>query len=350
MTHNALQVPGQRSELPDIPVLSIVAPAYKEAGNIQELYQQVTDTLSQLAWPWELIIVDDGSPDGTWERIVELHRRDPRVKGLRLSRNFGHQYALFAGLSESSGNAVVTLDADLQHPPSLIPRLIDEWQKGNKIVHTVRKDPVGLSWTKKITSKLFYRVFSFLSGVPLSPGMADFRLLDRQVVVEVLKLSEKGLFLRGLVQWVGYPSTSVEFDCGNRFAGETTYSFRRMLRFAWTGITSFSIVPLRLAILLGLMTSAFAFYQLIDAVYIRLFTTEAVPGWTSLFVLTSLLFGVLFILIGIVGEYIARILEEVRGRPRFIISERTPDEVSALDAARTAYAPAEARTGGIIPK
>jgi polyisoprenyl-phosphate glycosyltransferase len=350
MTQNSAQMRRHGSDSPGSPVLSIIVPAYKEAGNIQELYQQLVQTLSHMEWPWELIIVDDGSPDGTWEHIVELHGRDHRVKGLRLSRNFGHQYALVAGLSASSGNAVITLDADLQHPPSVIPCLIEEWQKGSKIVHTMRKDPPGLSWTKRFTSRMFYRVFSFLSGVPLSPGMADFRLLDRQVVVEVLKLREKGLFLRGLVQWVGYPSSIVEFECGKRFAGETTYSFRRMLRFAWTGITSFSIVPLRLAIILGLMTSAFAFYQLVDAVYIKLFTTEAVPGWTSLFVLTSLLFGILFILIGIVGEYIARILEEVRGRPRFIVSERTPDEESALGASRATYSPTDARAGGSITK
>jgi polyisoprenyl-phosphate glycosyltransferase len=211
----------------------------------------------------------------------------------------------------------------LQHPPSVIPQLVAEWQRGSKIVHTVRRDSPGVSWSKRVTSKMFYRVFSFLSGVPLTPGMADFRLLDRQVVTEILNLKESGLFLRGLVQWVGYPSSKVEYDCGERFAGDTTYNFRRMLRFAWTGITSFSIIPLRLATMLGLLTSFFAFYELLDAVYIKLFTNRAVPGWASLYVLVSLLFGILFILLGITGEYIARILEEVRGRPRFVISDQT---------------------------
>lgn len=329
MTRNAMLMPRQGSDLPGAPVLSVVVPAYKEADNLEELYGQLLQTLQSLGWRWELIVVDDGSTDGTWERIVELHNRDPRVRGLRLSRNFGHQYALVAGLSEAGGDAVVTLDADLQHPPSVIPRLIEEWRRGYKIVHTVRRDRRGLSWRKRVTSNMFYRVFSFLSGVPLSPGMADFRLLDRQVVTEVLKLREMGLFLRGLVQWVGYPSARVEFECGDRFAGDSSYSFRRMLRLAWTGITSFSIVPLRLAILLGLVTSVFAFEQMVEAVYVKLFTNRAVTGWTSLFVMISLLFGVLFILIGIVGEYIARILEEVRGRPRFIICERT-DSVDSV--------------------
>jgi glycosyltransferase involved in cell wall biosynthesis len=329
----------QGSDLPEPSLLSIVVPAYKETGNLEQLYRQLILALSPLSSPWELIIVDDGSPDGTWEQIIELHDRDARVRGLRLSRNFGHQYALLAGISEAGGGAVVTLDADLQHPPSVIPLLVEEWRKGSKIVHTLRRDPPGLSWIKRVTSRMFYRVFSFLSGVPLSPGMADFRLLDRQVVTELLKLKETGLFLRGLVQWVGYPSSRVEFDCGDRLAGNSTYSFRRMLHFAWIGITSFSIVPLRLAILLGLLTSGFAFYQLIEAVYIKLFTNEAVPGWASLFVLVSLLFGILFILIGIVGEYIARILEEVRGRPRFIISERSESEERlALDSNPSTYA------------
>jgi glycosyltransferase involved in cell wall biosynthesis len=307
----------------DSPNLSLVVPAFKEAANLEHLHEELVQSLAPLGYSWELIIVDDGSPDNTWECIVRLQRRDSRIRGLRLSRNFGHQYALLAGLSEARGAAVITLDADLQHPPSVIPSLVWEWEEGSKIVHTVRRDCPGVSWSKRFTSKMFYRVFSFLSGVHISPGMADFRLLDQQVVREILKLRESGLFLRGLVQWVGYPNTRVEYDCADRFAGNTSYSFGQMLRLAWTGITSFSIVPLRLATGLGLLTSLFAFYELLDAVYVKMFTSEAVPGWTSLYVLVSLLFGILFILIGITGEYIARILEEVRGRPRFVISDRT---------------------------
>jgi glycosyltransferase involved in cell wall biosynthesis len=349
MTRDEVLLPRHGSDLPRTPTLSVVVPAYKESGNIEQLYRQLLEALSPLDLPWELIVVDDGSPDSTWERIIDLHHHDPRVSGIRLSRNFGHQFALVAGLSEARGDVVITMDSDLQHPPSVIPLLIEEWRKGNKIVHTLRRDPPGLSWTKKITSRMFYSVFSFLSGVPLSPGMADFRLLDCEVVTEILKLRETGLFLRGLVQWVGYPNSSVEFDCGDRFAGESSYNYRRMFRFAWTGITSFSIVPLRLAILLGLMTSAFAFYELLEAVYVKLYTKQAVPGWTSLFVLVSLLFGVLFILIGIVGEYIARILEEVRGRPRFIISQRTiGDNPEPLHKDVTSYA--AVRVGSATPK
>ncbi len=314
------------SNAPDAPVLSIVVPAYREAANLERLHEEVARCLAPIWCTWELILVDDGSPDTTWESIIELHERDSRVRGIRLSRNFGHQYALLAGLSAARGAAVITMDADLQHPPAVIPVLIDEWHRGSKIVHTVRRDSLEVSWRKRVTSRMFYRLFSFLSGVPIAPGMADFRLLDRQVVTELLKLKESGLFLRGLVQWVGYRSTNVEYDCAKRFAGKTSYDLRRMLRFAWTGITSFSIVPLRMATVLGLLTSLFAFYELMSAVYVKLFTHHAIPGWASLYGLVSLLFGVLFILLGMIGEYIARILEEVRERPRFVISDETVRE------------------------
>jgi polyisoprenyl-phosphate glycosyltransferase len=339
MAENPIVRAHQSPNPPDWTLLSVVVPAYREAANLEHLHQELVRSLAPLKRDWELILVDDGSTDRTWECIVGLQERDSRVRGLRLSRNFGHQYALLAGLSEARGAAVITMDADLQHPPSVLPSLVWEWMRGSKIVHTVRRDSPGVSWSKRFTSKMFYHVFSFLSGVTLTPGMADFRLLDQHVVTEILKLKESGLFLRGLVQWVGYPSAKVEYDCAERFAGDSTYSFRRMLHFAWTGITSFSIVPLRLATVMGLLTSLFAFCELLDAVYIKFFTSKAVPGWTSLYVLVSLLFGILFIMIGITGEYIARILEEVRGRPRFVISDRTVRETSpALKSDQVTYA------------
>ena len=303
------------------PTVSVVIPAYCEADNLSRLYQELAASLANEALTWELIIVDDGSTDGTWHEILALHRKDPRVKGLRLSRNFGHQYALFAGLSNAAGEVVITMDADLQHPPALIPQLIRSWRQGSKIVHTVRTDHNETSWRKKVTSRLFYRIFSLLSGVQISPGMADFRLLDRQVVNELLQFNEAHLFLRGLIHWVGYPSSKVEFQCGERFSGKTKYNFRRMVNFAWTGVTSFSVVPLRLAIILGSITSFIAFCGLAYAVWGKLFDT-AVPGWASVVGIESLLFGILFMMLGIIGEYVGRILEEVRGRPRYIVHER----------------------------
>ncbi|MCI0551030.1 MAG: glycosyltransferase family 2 protein [Anaerolineae bacterium] len=313
----------------EAPLLSIVIPAH-EAENLHRLHLELSHALALTEMIYEIILVDDGSRDATWEVITALSFQDRRVKGLRLSRNFGHQYALFAGISAASGQAVITMDADLQHPPTVIPELLREWRKGVKIVHTVRLDHDEISWSKKFTSKIFYKVFSFLSGVHLSAGMADFRLLDRQVVNELLRLKEGALFLRGLVHWIGYSNSSVPFQCGSRSSGVSKYNFRRMLKFAWTGITSFSIIPLRMATIIGLLTSLVAFYQLIPTFWAKFVTHQAVPGWASIIGLQSLLFGVLFFLLGIQGEYMARILEEVRQRPRFIVSESRgfPDAAS----------------------
>jgi dolichol-phosphate mannosyltransferase len=312
-----------------LPTVSVVIPAYCEEGNLWTLYQELVQVLASLALTWEIILVDDGSTDGTWNEIATLHQQDERVKGLRLSRNFGHQYALFAGLLHATGRAVITMDADLQHPPAAIPQLLAHWQEGSKVVHTVRIDHPSTLWGKRTSSRLFYKIFTMLSGVELSAGMADFRLMDRQVVDELIHLNEGRLFLRGLIHWVGYPSSTVEFRCRERFSGVSKYSLWKMLKFAWMGITSFSLVPLRLAIVLGLVTSVFAFGGLVYAVTTKLFTDRAVPGWASILAIESLLFGILFIMLGIIGEYIGRVLEEVRGRPRFIIDQglgfATPD-------------------------
>jgi dolichol-phosphate mannosyltransferase len=306
----------------DEPELSIVIPAYFEEGNLEKIYLELHGVLSALNLSWEIIFSDDGSKDKTWQGIELLHQKDSRVKGIRLSRNFGHQYALFAGLAQAKGKGVISMDADLQHPPEVIPELVAEWQKGSRIVYTIRMDQKNITFFKKTTSRLFYKLLSFLSGVNLQSGMADFRLMDRLVVNSILQLPEEGLFLRGLVQWVGYPASSVKFQCRDRFSGVSRYTLKKMVKLAWTGITSFSIVPLRIGIFLGIITSVVAFGELTYAVYARLFTSSAVPGWASAVSILSFLFGILFILVGLLGEYIGRILIEVRRRPRFLISEQ----------------------------
>ncbi len=304
------------------PILSIVIPAYNEEGNIEKIYHDLSEILLEIDISYEIIFVDDGSNDRTWEVISSLQQKDSLIKGLRLSRNFGHQYALFAGLSHAIGKAVISMDADLQHPPRLIPELISKWHEGNKIVHTVRADPEDFGFLKKKMSRLYYKIFSFCSGIKIEPGMADFRLLDRDVVNSVLLFREEGLFVRGIVQWVGYPSAFVHFQSANRYSGSSHYTLKKMVRLAWNGIASFSIVPLRISTVVGLLMGCFALLVIGYAVYAKYVLQEVVTGWTSLIAVVSVLFGILFILIGIIGEYIGRILLEVRQRPRFLISDR----------------------------
>jgi len=301
--------------------ISIVVPAYDEAENLASLHEKIKDSLADTDFRWELIFCDDGSKDDTWQEINKIRDADTRVSGLRLSRNFGHQYALLAGLTASTGRAVITMDADHQHPPDLLPMLINSWKHGNKIVHTIRKDPKSIGIFKRLTSRIYYRVYSILSGVTITPGMADFRLLDRQVVDNILSYREEGVFLRGIVQLVGYSSDSISFTAQERRSGDTKYSLGKMLRFAWTGISSFSTVPLRIGIFVGLFTSVSAFGWMFWAVWARFYGQYFVPGWASALSITTFLFGILFILLGIIGDYVGRILIEVKNRPRYLISE-----------------------------
>ena len=304
-------------------VVSVVVPAFNEEENLPAVYRELEKILSSGDLAWEIILVDDGSSDGTWDCIEMLHQQDQRVKGLRLSKNFGHQFAILAGLRHATGQAAITMDADLQHPPGCIPELIEKWRQGYRIVNTRRLDPSSASFFKKITSRLYYAVFSWLSGERMEAGMSDFRLVDRQVMAAMLQFPEKGLFWRGLVQWTGFAGTTVTFQAGKRHRGRSKYSLAKMLSFAWTGISTFSVVPLRLAVLIGALTSLLAFLELGYAVFIKLFTDQAIPGWASAVSVVSFLFGILFILLGIVGEYIGCILLEVKGRPRYFISDQT---------------------------
>lgn len=306
------------------PLVSVVVPAFNEAGNLALLFTQLAKVLGELvADDWELIIVDDGSADATWETIGSLAAQSPLVKGVRLSRNFGHQYALMAGLENATGQAVITMDADLQHPVTLIPAMLEKWRAGHLVVKTMREDPPDLGRFKRWTSHGFYRLFSWLSGVRMQPGLADFRLMDRSALAQLLRFKEEGLFLRGLTEWVGFPSCVLAYRAGQRHAGRSQYNLRKMIRLAWHGVSSFSILPLRIGILTGLMGSVISFCGVFYAVFGKLFGKETVPGWASTLLVISLLFSLLFIYLGILGEYVGRIIIEVRQRPRFIVCDRT---------------------------
>ncbi|MGH8665860.1 MAG: glycosyltransferase family 2 protein, partial [Burkholderiales bacterium] len=299
-------------------MISIVVPAHNEERNIALLHARVSTQMQvQIGgWDgsdWELVIVDDGSTDDTWARVRALAAADSRVRGVRLSRNFGHQNALLAGLAAARGEAVISMDADLQHPPEVLPLLIQKWREGFQIVHAIRRDSRSLALGKTLTSRLYYRLFSYLSGVHIEPGAADFRLLDRQVLDEILKFKEEGLFLRGIVHWVGYATTSVPFDCCERHAGASSYDMRKMLRLAWHGISSFSLVPLRIAVVIGLAASTLSLLGVSYAILGWWLDRAVVPGWASSLAITSALFGLLFVVLAILAEYLGRIVVEVRG-------------------------------------
>jgi dolichol-phosphate mannosyltransferase len=314
-------------------MISIVIPAYNEERNLEVLYANVRDVLDATAREsdWELVVIDDGSTDGTWEVLSALSAEDVRVRGVRLSRNFGHQSALMAGLAAARGRAVVMMDADLQHPPSLLPQLVRKWREGFQIVHAVRRDPPDLPWFKRTTSRLYYRLFAFMSGVEIEPGSADFCLLDRQVVDEVLKFEEEGLFLRGVVHWVGYATASVPFECAKRHAGDSKYNLRKMLMLGWHGVSSFSLVPLRIGIAIGLLSSTLAFLGVGYAIVGWWVDDAIVPGWASSVAISSFLFGVLFAFLAVLAEYVGRIVVEVRRRPRFLVRETTRPVLAAAD-------------------
>ena len=304
------------------PEISIVIPTYCEEGNIVELYEQLKRQLSKSEiHSFEIIFVNDGSKDNSLEKIKELAIRDERVKYIHFSRNFGHQNALRAGLDFAKGEAVISMDADLQHPPELIPTLIAFWRAGNKVVYTKRKDKNDLSFFKKLTSKMFYKLVNYLSETKLEEGTADFRLLDRSVVEALKNFNENNLFYRGIIPGLGFRQHGIDYIPNERFSGNTKYTFSKMVRFALTGITSSSAKPLYFSIYLGAFLALCSFFYALYAIYVSIFTEEAVAGWTS--TIASILFigGIQLMMLGIVGIYLGKLFSESKKRPNYIIEE-----------------------------
>jgi polyisoprenyl-phosphate glycosyltransferase len=304
--------------------VSIVVPAYNEELNVRRLYEGIRQALPRDVL--EIIFVDDGSRDSTAERVRGLRAADPSVRLIRFGRNFGHQAALFAGLEAARGAAVITLDCDLQHPPELLGSMVDAWRDGASVVQMVRRQTVGVGVFKAAASRAFYRFINLLSEAPVTSNAADYQLLDRHVVMSVLQFRDRHPFLRGLVSWLGFPVTFIEYVAPARSAGKSGYSLRKMLRLSVHAVTGLSSKPLRAAFYGGLAAAVFCMIYAGFAL-VELFRGNTVPGWTSVFVMVTFLGAVQLVSIAILGEYIGRIYEQSRGMPRYVIVETTEADV-----------------------
>lgn len=304
-------------------LLSVIVPCYNEDATVGEFHRRSIAVLEQVKdISFELIYADDGSRDQTPEQLRQLQAGDPRVRVVSLSRNFGHQIAVTAGLEHSSGDAVVIIDADLQDPPEVIPEMIARWRDGYQVVYGLRAKRAGETTFKIWTAKLFYRLINRLSEVEIPLDVGDFRLIDRQVVDVLLEMPERDRFLRGMISWVGFRQVAVIYDRAARHAGQTKYPLIKMLRFAVDSVISFSFAPLRLAIWVGFAAIAAAVAGIAYALIVRFYTTTWVRGWASLFTAVLFLGGVQLITLGIVGEYVGRIYAEVKLRPLYVVRER----------------------------
>ncbi|MGE4569154.1 MAG: glycosyltransferase family 2 protein [Bacteroidales bacterium] len=298
--------------------LSIVIPAFNEAESLPRLAEEIQMIMKPLAYPVELLLVDDGSSDNTPMVMESLSHSYPNLYYIRLSRNFGHQNALKAGLDHATGQAVIMMDADLQHPPTLLPQLIARWEEGFDIVNTCRLDTSSQSPAKRFTSKLFYRLLNHMCERPLEPGAADFRLISRRVADTLRTLHPSDLFFRGLLPWMGFSTTSIPYQPARRFAGHTKYSLKKMIALAVQGITSFSTKPLSLAVYLGLTLAAATLLYLLYAL-MQHHTGQTVSGWTSLITLTLFLHGVQLTMTGILGIYLGKLFLQNKQRPPYLI-------------------------------
>jgi len=297
-------------------LLSIVIPAHNEEANVATLHAALCAVTGNIPLDVEIIFVDDGSTDATRQRLAEIEARDSRVRLLTLTRNFGHQAALLAGMQQAKGAAVISMDCDLQHPPALIPEMVAAWRAGAAVVETIRDETIDAGWAKRVTSRLFYRFINVLSDTPITPGAADFRLLDRRPLDDLLRLRDQRLFLRGMIAWLGYPHASLHYVAGARMAGRSSYSARRMISFAVDAITAFSAKPLRVAFYVGVVTTLLTLAYLVLIAF--RFARGEVEGWTSLMLVVLFLGAVQLITLGVLGEYIGRIYDQTRGRPRYL--------------------------------
>lgn len=307
------------------PTFTIIAPIYNEEACIDELYRRTLDTMEKTGEPWEFILVNDGSKDRSQEMIEELARNDPRVRPVIFARNFGHQIAVTAGMDFSRGDAVIVIDADLQDPPGVILELIEKWREGYEVVYAVRKERDGETWFKKFTASSFYKLIYTITDVKIPMNTGDFRLLDRKVVNVMNSMREHDRFLRGMSSWAGFKQIGVEYHRSARFAGETKYPLKKMIKLALNAITGFSFVPLQIATWMGFIVALIAILAVPIVAIIRAVNNQAFFGQASTLLAVLFLGGIQLIGIGILGEYIGRIYEEVKNRPLYITSQ-TPED------------------------
>lgn len=301
-------------------LLSVVVPCFNEAPVLPTTHERLTGVLTTVGMPWEILYVDDGSHDRTAELLMAFAAEDERVKVISLSRNFGHQLAVTAGLNHAAGAAVVLIDADLQDPPEVIATMLDRWREGYDVAYGLRTQRAGESRFKRWTARLFYRLINRLSDVPIPLDVGDFRLLSRRAVDAFNAMPECDRFIRGMVAWVGFRQVAVPYSRDRRHAGESKYPLRRMLRFAWDGIVSFSDAPARFATTVGFVVLAIAAVVATQVFVAYFFARDPVPGWTSTFLAILFLGGMQSLCIGILGEYIARIYREVKRRPLYLVA------------------------------
>lgn len=304
-----------------LPTYSIVIPIYNEEQTIAELHRRLTTVLDGCGATAEVVLVEDGSGDNSFEVLRQIHRTDPRFKVLRLSRNFGHQVAIAAGIDYARGDAIVVMDGDLQDPPELLPQMIAKWKDGYQVVYTVKRSRKE-NLLKRIAFRLFYRLMHVFSSISIPMEAGNFSLLDRQVVDVLRKMPERNRYIGGMRAWAGFRQTGIEFDRDARFAGKPQMTFRRLINLALDGLFSFSNAPLRLAVYVGMIVAGISFLGAAYVIYEKLFTDKAILGWASTIVSITFIGGIILLTLGVIGEYISRIYDEVKQRPLYVIRDK----------------------------
>ena len=313
-------------------IISIVVPVFNEEDNIQHFYESICQHMEPLPYEFELIFVDDGSKDRSREILRELEKKDSRIQSIFLAKNYGHQLALTCGLDHAEGDAVITMDGDMQHPPELLPVLLEQWENGYEVVQTIRKTTEGVSAMKKLTSYYYYKVLNKLSDVHIQEGGSDFRLMDRVVVKAFRRYREHARFIRGMIGDMGFKQTRIEFVAPKRFAGVSKFSPKKMLNFAIDGVLAYSIMPLRLGLYIGFLCAVVSILIICHVLVSKFIFDDAVAGWTTTMACILFFGGMQMMVLGIIGEYLGRVFEEVKKRPLYLIARGKPKEEMDIES------------------